>query len=745
MKHLIIIISLLSFALNMSGEVTDTLAGRHRELKGLEVVGVKQAPATELAATTRIGAGMIRRYGITGLKDVSEMAPNFYIPDYGSRMTSSIYVRGLGARMDQPIIGLSVDNVPILNKDAYDFDVADIESIEVLRGAQSLLNGRNTMGGQVNIRTLSPWSFTGWRAMASYGRNNDTRASIGWYHKFSEKWGSALSALYSMNDGYYSNEYNGQKTGSDRNGAVRWKLAWRPRSWSSVTNIASFSHGRQSGYPYESLSSGKIAYNDTCFYKRTTFADGLTVAWAGKRVIVTSVTTAQYIDDNMTLDQDFLPDDYFALTQKRREWSFTEDLYTKGSRGSYDWLGGVFAFSKSGDMDAPVTFFDTGITKLIENHRNEMNPDYPIRWDERSFVLGSDFKQKSRGFALYHESTYHLDRWEFQLGLRWDSEWVSLDHRSHCDTRYETLEKTDDGQLRPFRHTPLKINDSGSLKNNYMELLPKMAVAYQLPDVKIYATVSKAYKSGGYNTQMFSDVLQQRIMQYMGLSMTYNLSDIVSYKPEKSWNYELGVKSAWLNGRLSADAALFYIDCRDQQLTMFPPGMTTGRIMTNAGRTKSRGAEISLTWHVTDELVIRSSYGYTHATFSRFADTKGDYRGKRLPYAPAQTLFAGINWSLPIEIAGTRPSLNVNLRGAGDIHWDEANSVRQPFYVLIGASAAVEKDNWSVRLWGENLTSTKYNTFYFVSIGNAFVQRGLPWRVGATVRLTFDAAAQLNK
>ena len=136
MKHLIIIISLLSFALNMSGEVTDTLAGRHRELKGLEVVGVKQAPATELAATTRIGAGMIRRYGITGLKDVSEMAPNFYIPDYGSRMTSSIYVRGLGARMDQPIIGLSVDNVPILNKDAYDFDVADIESIEVLRGAQ---------------------------------------------------------------------------------------------------------------------------------------------------------------------------------------------------------------------------------------------------------------------------------------------------------------------------------------------------------------------------------------------------------------------------------------------------------------------------------------------------------------------------------------------------------------------------------------------------------------------------------
>ena len=725
-------------AVTMDAEPADSLRDGHRELKELEVVGVKQMPVAELAATTRIGAGMVRRYGITGLKDVSEMAPNFYMPDYGSRMTSSIYVRGLGARMDQPIIGLSVDNVPILNKDAYDFDVADIESIEVLRGAQSLLNGRNTMGGQVNIRTISPWNFTGWRVMAAYGRNNEFRASAGWYHRFSPQWGSAVTALYNMNDGYFKNEYNNGKVGTDRGGSVRWKLAWRPRSWASVTNVAAISHGRQSGYPYESLSTGKIAYNDTCFYRRTTFSDGLTVAWAGKRVVVTSVTTAQYIDDNMTLDQDFLTDDYFALTQRRKEWSFSEDLFTRGSRGGYDWLGGIFAFSKSSDMDAPVTFFDTGITRLIENHRNDMNPDYPIRWDERSFVLGSDFKQKSRGFALYHESTYNLQRWTFQLGLRWDSEWVGLDHHSQCNTGYETLQRGDDGNLTPYRHTPLKINDSGSLHDNYMELLPRIAVAYRLPDMKLYATVSKAYKAGGYNTQMFSDVLQQRIMQYMGMSMTYDLGEIVSYKPEKSWNYEIGVKSSWLNGRLMADAALFFIDCSDQQLTMFPPGMTTGHIMTNAGRTHSKGVELSATWHATDDIIFRTSYGYTNARFRKFADTSGDYKGKRLPYAPAQTFFAGLNWTMPFEIAGARPSVNVNIRGAGNIYWNEANTVRQPFYALLGASAALEKDNWSVRLWGENLTSTRYDTFYFVSIGNAFVQRGLPWRVGASLRFVFD-------
>ncbi len=111
---------------------------------------------------------------------------------------------------------------------------------------------------------------------------------------------------------------------------------------------------------------------------------------------------------------------------------------------------------------------------------------------------------------------------------------------------------------------------------------------------------------------------------------------------------------------------------------------------------------------------------------------------KRLPYAPAQTFFAGLNWTVPFEIAGARPSVNVNIRGAGNIYWNEANTVRQLFYALLGASAALEKDNWSVRLWGENLTSTRYDTFYFVSIGNAFVQRGLPWRVGASLRFVFD-------
>ncbi len=715
----------------------DSISGGHHVLNEVEVVGVKQMPDAGAAAVTKISRSMIRRYNISDLKDVSLLAPNFYIPDYGSKMTSSIYVRGLGARIDQPIVGLSVDNVPVMNKDAYDFDVADIESIEVLRGAQALLNGRNTMGGQVNIRTISPWSFNGWRFSASYGRNNDVKSSLGWYHKINDKWATSLSGLFGMNDGFFVNEANGRKIDRDRSGTLRWKLCLRPSPWHSITNVASASLTRQGGYPYESLATGRIEYGDTCFYHRTTFSDGLTVAWAGKRVVVTSVTTAQYIDDNMTLDQDFLPDDYFALTQKRREWAFTEDLFTRGARGRYSWLGGVFVFGKYSDMEAPVTFFDTGISRLIEDHRNEMNPYYPIAWDTREFVLGSDFKQTSRGFALYHESTYRLGDWTFQAGLRWDTERVGLRHHSECSTGYMTYQRQDDGSLLPFRHTPLDINDRGEMDKTYMELLPKVAVTYGRQGFKAYVSISKAYKAGGFNTQMFSDVLQQRLMQYMGLPMNYSLDDIVSYKPEKSWNYEAGVKATAADGRINADLTLFYITCHDQQLTMFPPGMTTGRIMTNAGRTNSRGCELSVTWRPVGDLTLKAAYGYTHATFSSFSDAKGDYRGKRLPYAPAHTLFAAADWHMPFTFLGAMPSVNVNMRGVGDIYWNEDNSVRQPFYALLGASASLSWERWSLRLWGENLTSTRYSTFYFVSIGNSFLQRGRPWQVGLTARFSF--------
>lgn len=717
------------------------VAHRAHVLKPLEVLGVKNgADDAGREAVTHLDGVDVRRYGLESPKGVAEIAPNFYMPDYGSRMTSSIYVRGLGARMEQPVVGLSIDNVPVMNKDSYDTDLSDIADIEVLRGAQSVLNGRNTMGGHINIRTLSPMSWQGYRATVSYGSANTVGVSAGAYMKFDERLATSLTADFGRSDGFFRNTYDGSRLDRYIRGALRWKLEWRPSSRLSMSNVASLSLLDQGGYPYVSLSSGEIAYNDTCSYRRTYFSDGITLAWAGKRVVVTSRTSVQYLDDEMRLDQDFTSDDYFTLRQSRREWTVTEDLFTRGSRGAYSWLGGVFAFYKHSDMDAPVTFYDTGIRKLIEEHRNSANPEYPIAWDVRSFVLGSDFKPASGGVALYHESVVNIGRWRLEAGLRCDFERSVLSYRSHSNTGYTVFHKLPDGTLEPYSHTPVDIDDSGRLAQNFLELLPKFSVSYSAAGGRLtpYFTFSKGYKTGGYNTQMFSDVLQQRIMSYMGLSQLYTLEEIVSYRPEKSFNYEVGLHATHPAGRYSLDFAAFYIDCRNQQLTVFPPGMTTGRIMTNAGRTRSFGVELSGRYRFIEDLILTASYGYTNATFREYNDGRADYRGCRVPYAPEQTLFASVDWRMPFAaVAGVTPSLQLAARGAGRIFWDETNSLKQNFYCLPSLSLDFSHENWSLRLWCRNLTDTEYDVFYFKSIGNSFVQQGRPREFGATLRLRF--------
>ncbi|MDE6679799.1 MAG: TonB-dependent receptor, partial [Muribaculaceae bacterium] len=245
--------------------------------------------------------------------------------------------------------------------------------------------------------------------------------------------------------------------------------------------------------------------------------------------------------------------------------------------------------------------------------------------------------------------------------------------------------------------------------------------------------IAKGYKSGGYNTQMFSEVLQQRLMGIMGIGGNDDIDAIVGYRPEKSWNYEIGAH-LWPTDGLGIEAALFYIDCRDQQLTMFPEGTTTGRMMTNAGQTRSMGAELTVHYRPVTDWNLTASYGLTDARFVHFNDGRADYAGKRLPYVPASTLFVqGIyshSWKNSFI---DNLTAEVNMRGTGDIYWNEANTQRQKFYVLPGAQITAESGVVSLSVWGRNLTATHYDTFYFVSMGNEFVQRAKTREIGATL------------
>lgn len=720
-----------------------TLSSDTLSLGEVTVTAIKQAAdlRTQATALTVIGHKDAERNRVASARNGSEMVPNLFIPDYGSRMTSTVYVRGIGTRIDQPAMGLTIDNVPVMTKENYDFDLMDITRIEVLRGPQNTLYGRNTLGGIMNIYTLSPLNYQGTRAIVEGASHGTWRMGASHYRLLTQNLAMSLSAQYNSTKGEFTNYHNGKRCDWERQFSARAKLEWHGSNGWYAANVLSVVTSRQGGYPYEWVETGRIAYNDTCFYRRTSVMDGLTVRKSFDHFTLSSITSYQYIDDNMTLDQDFTEHDYFTLTQARREHAITQDIIFRGHEQpeGYNWLSGINGFYRRYRMDAPVDFYDYGIAQLIEKHANDAIPEYPIAWDTRTFLLGSYFTSPNWGVALYHDSQYTWGQWTFSAGLRLDYEHARLNYHSETHTGYSIL-NGNTGEL--FAHELIDIDDHDTLNKDFFDLLPNVSVTWHPWPGKnhtIYLAASRGSKAGGFNTQMFSDVLQQRLMKMMGIGLQYDVDKMVGYKPEKAWNYELGGHFECWDGRVQSDMDIFFMDCRDRQLTVFPPGTTTGRMMTNAGKTHSLGAEFAMTVKPTERTHLAISYGFTHATFKDYNDGKNDYEGKRVPYAPMHTLFAEAAHSISINGDTNKLlMLAANVRAAGDIYWNEANTLQQPFYALLGASVTWQQPRYSLQLWGRNLTDTQYKTFYFVSIQHHFLQRGHGRMLGVTLRLTLD-------
>ena len=377
-----------------AGEADPTAVDTVIVVDKVQVTAIKQGMVlrSQPVAAAIVGSRAIERGHVDALKNLSQNVPNFYVPDYGSRMTSSIYVRGLGARIDQPVMGLNIDNVPVLNKDNYDMELADAERIEVLRGPQSTLYGRNTMGGVINVYTLSPLAYEGVRLSAEYGSGDSYRFRASSYYRINPDLGMAVTGYYTHTGGFFENLATGEKCDWERMGGGRWKAQWRNRAGLRIDNTLSFSVLEQGGYPYAYVGEeivhdgqtvirpGEIRYNDPCSYRRTTLSDGLTVRYDAGSFSVASITSYQYSDDEMILDQDFLPLSYFTLKQARTEHTLTEDIvFRSHERGAYRWLLGAFGFYRHGVMNAPVHFKQAGIEELILSNAKRTRPAIHLR------------------------------------------------------------------------------------------------------------------------------------------------------------------------------------------------------------------------------------------------------------------------------------------------------------------------------------------------------------------------------
>ena len=667
-------------------------------------------------ASTVLGPAAIERERVLSVKDLTAVVPNFYQPDYGSRMTSSIYVRGFGARIDQPVVGVNVDEIPYLNKNNYDFDLFDIARIEVLRGPQGTLYGRNTIGGQINVYTLSPMGYRGVRASAEYGTGNTVRAKASYYGRPTERFGISAGGYYTRTDGFFDNEYDGRDCDWGHSAGGRVRTVWEPAGGWSVDNVATVGSSLEGGYAYclYDEAAGTVSpvnYNDPNSYERLSVTDGLVIKHEGENVLFSAATGYQYLYDRMRIDNDFTPRSLFTLVQQQREHALTEDVVVRSNDAArrWQWITGAYGFYKHLRMEAPVTFLRDGIDDLILGAANDgiqsVMPWAELMIEEDAFDIASNFTIPTYGMALYHESSLRAGRWRFTAGLRLDYEASRMDYDNYTAIHYRLSP-----MMPQFRE--LSMPFVGRERLDYLELLPKFAANFSTGAGEFYVTAARGYKAGGFNTQIFSDILQNRLMaammEDMGMPATpspYNEASATTYKPEYSWNYEAGGHLSFAGGRLRADFALF-----------------------------SRGAEVSLSWNPTACLGVWGNYGFTDARFVKFDDGEADYAGNVLPYAPRNTVSLGATCRLHVG-AGMLDDVvfNCTWQGAGRIYWNESNSLYQNFYSQLGASVELRKGDFTLSLWGRNLTGTDFYTFYFKSVGNSFFSHGKPRQLGLTL------------
>lgn len=727
-------------------------------------------------SSSTFGGRQLQEKGINNIKDLTSHIPGLFIPSYGSRLTSSIYLRGVGSRIGTPAVGMYVDGIPLANMSGMDQDLSDADRIDVLRGPQGTLYGRNTIGGLIRVYTKNPMNYQGTDIMLGGATYNNYRARVTHYHRPSESFAFSAGASYEHTGGFFRNKALDNKwadKGDDL--AARWRGIYVPSDKVRLDLSARYQWTRQGGYPYmaeEGDDAGVVAYNRASSYRRHLLTLGLNAEHDLGRIMLTSTTGFQFLRDDMLMDQDFSRLDIYTLQQKQKSKTLSEEIAVKSKAGQrWQWTSGANIQYQWLATKAPVTFYQDGIDWLNQMTAERAFAGMPPimqmgvqaldgKPTAQGIAFGTDFQSPTLTAGIFHQSTFNdlfgAKGLQLALGLRLDYERLWLDYDAGYDMKQVF---TMQGRSTSY---PIASRLNDDLSKDYLKLLPRISLQYAWGKTgNVYATVSRGYRSGGYNLQMFNELLQPMMrndvlratMDYMdGVTMMPapvrdrvkgtlaslitpqpDVDATVRYKPETAWNYEIGTHLTLFDGRLKADLAAFWIETRDLQLSqMSESGM--GRVTTNADRSRSIGMEASAQAIVTDALSLNAGYGFTHATLRHSADDDhpDDYF---VPFAPRHTLSAGARYVWHTSGWLQHIVLYTGGRANGRIYWTRENDLSQPFYAMLDARLSIIRDGFEAAIWGNNLTNTHYNAFSFATRGQVFSQHGTPIQVGIDLRL----------
>lgn len=757
MKNRAILFILFGMSVRLGAQTyfSDTTFVAQQQLEDVVVTSLKVN--TELAeqplSASEIRLTDARRGELVQMKDISATVPNFFMPDYGSSLTSAIYVRGVGSRINTPAVALYVDDVPYVDKSAFSFDFVDVERIEVLRGPQGTLYGRNAMGGLLNVKTVNPFRAVGTKLRVS-GEAQQGKFALFASHgrKLSERVAIVGESFFASANGYFHNDFLHQQVDDYQRYGGRVRISFLPQAETKIDFSVNYEHTDEGGYAYEYQGVvagdetspecvGRIQSNREAGYWRSLVGCGLRLLHQTNDLVISSVTGFQLLNDCMRLDQDFLPSDTFELDQSQRLRVLTEEVVLKrrDKSAAWQWTTGFFGYAQQLVTDCPVSFCRAGVGMIqgfMDKAMQEAQAPVRVRLTSPEMVVETEAETPILGLALYHQSSLAIgERWNLSLGLRLDYEKLWIDYDTEAKMAFEMKMPGSEQLTKGY----MPVEYEGESATSYLRLLPKFSVLYKINDTSnIYLTLSKGQRSGGYNVQTFSDIVSA---SFRAKPETAKLTDtevenVIAYKPESCWNYELGAHLQPLQW-LKTDMALFFMDVSDLQVAKFSEG-GLGRRNVNAGSSASVGGEFSAVAELLqDRLVMTANYGYVKSFFRDYETLVNgeavDYKDNRVPFVPEQTFSFSLDGVLCRCEKGfvKELSLGADVQAQGTIYWTEDNVASQNAFAQIGARANLNFGKVQLNIWAKNLTDTEFSTFYFESLNHRFAQRGKPRRIGA--------------
>ena len=688
-------------------------------------------------AITSVSSDELADAGVSDLRSLTAVAPNIQVAE--NAHFTQLYMRGIGSNnvyvTNDPSSTIHLDGVYIARPPAAFFSFLDVERIEVLRGPQGTLYGRNSMGGTINVVSRRPDSEAQAKGKFSFGNEGTYQAEAYVNGALGENLSGSLSGLYSGNDDYWSNVIPGNTgIGKDETWALRGQLL--------------FEIGGQT---------------EVLFKADVLEREGNTVGFS-KLVEPLSFSTGMsgLIDDTILDSPDRIAHDVAEQPAELDNWGVSIDINTDltervSLKSLTSWRENDIFLRCDCDASS-IGIVITNLTERQEQISQEFN--LLIKDERYSAVLGAyyfhekgrspwrveipvialdqliDANIKTENWALFGQVNYEFsDRFSGTLGLRYTYEKKDFD-------------QVDIGFYLPGTDvlvTPLGEHNY-QLDDSYNSLLPKFGLEYMLSDnVFLYGSVTKGFKSGGFD--LFGQV-----------------SDTAAYDPESVWAYEVGAKLELPSQRLRLNLAAFYYDLSDLQVQIFVgPAVTE---IANAADAEVKGVEMEFRFYPSDNLELTGALTWLDAQYTSFeadpvsgpflkdldipspfggrlfqsATLGGSYTGNTLNSSPEWTFNLAGKYTLNLADMGSA-YVWLGYVWQDDVFFriDNDPRLRQDAYGLLNARTGYvsANENWEIALWGRNLTDEEYYRALGEFTAGIAGRPGVPVTYGVEFSLAF--------